>query len=216
MESADPTKLRLFQPMKIITPRGGDLIKETTIRLDTDLMSYQVQYHFIFVNTMHMYLRIPINLFELYASEFNLPLDVVNFELPSSLLIEDVEAPEGFIPPEPGWSRYLQGVPHEQWAGFSSWLNNAKWMATDKEGNKILYGCEEEAILVRDPVKLQLRQLVGIKDFITISFFLPSNPAGRLYLNTKNGPPFHCTYVAKNGPGSGEALALFKQMRANP
>lgn len=211
----DPAKLRQFQPTKIITPNGGDLIKETTIYLDKDLMTYQAEYHFAFVNTMHMYLRIPINLFELYANEFNLQVDVVNFVLPSPLLTEDVEAPKGFMPPEPGWSCYLQGLPHDQWQGFSEWLKNAKWMATDKEGNKILYGCEEEEVTVRDPVKLQSMQLVGLKDFVNISFFLPSNPAGKLYLNTKNGPPFHCIYVAKNSPGAGEALALFKKMRGN-
>jgi len=142
-------------------------------------------------------------------------LRVINFVLPGPLLVEDVHIPEGYIPPEPGWSRYLQGIPHEQWTGFKNWLLNSKWMAQTKNGDKILYGCEETAVAVRDPVKLQTMQIVGIKEFINISFFLPANITSKLYLNVKNGPPFHCVYVARNGPGGGEALELFKRLREN-
>jgi hypothetical protein len=203
---------RLFQPSKALIPSSGSLIAQATVSPKSDLMSYAKDYHFVFVNTLHMYLRIPINLFELYTTEFNRPMQVMNFELPQPLLVEDLKVPEGFIPPEPGWSRYLQGVPHEQWPAFKNWLVNSKWMSRTEDGKKILYGCEEDEIQVRDPVKLQTMQVVGIKEFVNISFFLPCNSGAKLHLNTKNGPPFHCIYVARSGSGAGEALALFKKI----
>lgn len=204
---------KIFQPAKTVAPVSGSLISQETVFVNSELQSYAQDYHFTFVNTLHMYLRIPINLFELYTTEFNTPLKVINFVLPSPLLTEDVHIPEGYTIPEPGWSRYLQGLPHEQWPNFKNWLTNTKWMAQTKTGDKILYGCEEEEVTVRDPVKLQTLQIVGIKEFVNISFFLPSNNSGKLYLNVKNGPPFHCVYVARNGPGGGEALELFKRLR---
>lgn len=204
---------RAFIPSTAALVKGGDLIVEKTVEPTSEILSYAATYHFTFVNTMHMYLRIPINLFELYAQEHNRKLTVVNFQLPSSLLTEDVAIPQGFTPPAPGWSRYLHGIPHNEWQEFREWLVGAKWMAANKHGNKILYGCDQEDVLIRDPVKLQTMQIVGVKEFINVSFFLPSNQSGRLYLNTKNGPPFHCIYVAKNGPSAGEALTIFQKIR---
>jgi hypothetical protein len=212
--SQDKDPAKVFQPAKVVVPTSGDLIAQATVKLEDNLQAYAEEYHFVFVNTLHMYLRIPINLFELYASEFNKPIQVMNFILPGPLLVEDVAIPAGFIPPEPGWSRYLQGIPHEQWPNFRDWLVNAKWMGQTDDGKKVLYGCEEEEIQVRDPVKLQTMQIVGIKEFVNISFFLPSNSGSKLYLNVKNGPPFNCVYVARSGPGAGEALALFKKIGA--
>jgi hypothetical protein len=212
--STDNKDLKPFQAARVLIPTSSELIAQATVQPISDLISYAKDYHFAFVNTLHMYLRIPVNLFELYVSEFNRSLQVLNFELPQPLLVEDLQIPEGFIPPEPGWSRYLQGIPHEQWQGFRDWLVNAKWMGQTQDGKKVLYGCEEEEIQVRDPVKLQTMQVVGIKEFVNISFFLPSNSGSKLYLNIKNGPPFHCVYVARSGPGAGEALALFKKIGA--
>lgn len=205
---------KIFQPGKVLIPGSGDLVTHFKVTPRKDLQSFSKDFHFVFLNTMHMYLRIPINLFELYASEFNEKMTIMNIELPGPLLVEDVHIPEGFIPPEPGWSRYLQGVPHEQWEGFRNWLLASKWMGHTKEGDKVLYGCEEEYVQVRDPVKLQTMQIVGIKEFVNISFFLPSNSGSKLYLNVKNGPPFQCVYVARSGPGAGEAIALFKKIGA--
>jgi hypothetical protein len=206
--------LKVFQPAKALTPNSSELIAQATTHPTSDLTSYAKDYHFVFVNTMHMYLRIPVNLYELYCSEFNKPLQVMNFVLPQPLLIEDIQIPAGFIPPEPGWSRYLQGVPHEQWPDFRNWLVSTKWMGRTDDGKNILYGCEEDEIQVRDPVKLQTMQVVGIKEFVNISFFLPSNSGAKLYLNVKNGPPFNCVYVARSGPGAGEAINLFKKIGA--
>jgi hypothetical protein len=213
MTSPSDEHAKIFQPAKIAQPNSGSLISQATVSLDKDLQSYAKDYHFAFVNTLHMYLRIPINLFELYTSEFNTKLEILNFELPGPLLVEDVEIPAEFIPPEPGWSRYLHGIPHEQWDGFKNWLVNAKWMSKTKNGDQILYGCEEELVQVRDPVKLQTMQIVGIKEFVNISFFVPANSNSKLYINLKNGPPFNCVYVARNGPGGGEAMELFKKLR---
>lgn len=212
--SSENKDSKVFQAAKALMPSSSDLIAQATVQPRSDLTSYASEYHFVFVNTLHMYLRIPINLFELYVSEFNRPLQVMNFELPQPLLVEDLQVPPGFMPPEPGWSRYLQGIPHEQWPDFKNWLVNSKWMGRTEDGKKILYGCEEDLIQVRDPVKLQTMQIVGIKEFVNISFFLPSNSGSKLYLNVKNGPPFHCVYVARSGPGAGEALALFKKIGA--
>lgn len=213
MTAENQNHAKLFQPAKVARPESGNLISQATVTLDKDLQSYAKDYHFTFVNTLHMYLRIPINLFELYTWEFNKKLQVLNFELPGPLLVEDVEIPAGFIPPDPGWSRYLHGIPHEQWEDFRNWLASSKWMSKTKDGTQILYGCEEELIQVRDPVKLQTMQVVGIKEFVSISFFMPANSNSKLYLNLKNGPPFHCVYVARNGPGGGEAMELFKKLR---
>jgi len=213
MSSSEQEHARIFQPAKIAVPISNDLISQATVYPNKELQSFAKDYHMVFVNTLHMYLRIPINLFELYVREFNTPLQVLNFILPGPLLVEDVEIPEGFIPPDPGWSRYLQGIPHEQWPGFRNWLVNAKWMSQTKNNEKIMYGCEEEEILVRDPVKLQTMQIVGIKEFVSISFFVPSNNISKLFVNTKNGPPFNCVYVARNGPGGGETIELFKKLR---
>lgn len=193
----------------------SDLVRETYVALDKDMQSYSRDYRFCFVNTMHMYLRIPVSLFELCARHTNRRLEVVNFVLPSSLLVEDVQPPPGVASPEPGWSRYVQGLAKEEWEVFRRWMADAKWMALDKDGNKILFGSEEQQVQLRDPVKMQTMQVIGIKEFVEICFFLPSNSAGKIYLNLKNGPPFQCTSVTRNGAGAGEALTLFSKLRAN-
>jgi hypothetical protein len=191
----------------------SDSVSQETRPELQDLQSFAKDYSLFFVNTMHMYLRISVSLFELYARQFDTSLDVVHFELPQPLLEEDVRHPEGVKPPEPGWSRYVQGLPHDQWAGFRAWMESSRWLASDGKDGKILYGCTAEDVQVRDPVKLQRMQVVGIREFVDITFFLPHNQASRLYLNVKNGPPFSCIYVQKNSPGEGEAAELFKKLR---
>lgn len=211
---SDSSTNRVFTPAAAaLTPLSTELVLEDAVAPKDELQSWTKDYNLFFVNTLHMYLRIPISLFELYAKEFNKQLKIMHFVLPEPLLLEDVSPPAGFAAPEPGWSRFLHGMPREDWPHFKSWLANSKWLAQNAEGEKILYGCEVEDIEVRDPVKLQSMQVVGIKEFVPMTFFMPSNLSGRLYLNQKNGPPFSCVYVARNGPGAGEAAALFKKLR---
>ena len=190
-----------------------ELVIEDSIEPKEDLQSYVNDYELFFINTMHMYLRIPTSLFELYAKEFNKQLRIMHFTLPKPLLVEDVLAPTGFNPPEPGWSRYIHGIHKEDWHHFKDWMLNAKWISSNSNNERILYGCEAEDVLVRDIVKLQTMKLVGIKEFIPMTFFMPSNTSGRLYLNTKNGPPFSCVYVARSSSGAGEAHALFAKIK---
>lgn len=191
----------------------SDVVIEDAVAPTDQLQSWAQEYEFVFVNTMHIYLRIPTSLFEIYGKQYNKQLEVMHFVLPRSLLIEDAVFPKDKAPPEPGWSRFLQGLKKEDWPHFKEWVTSSKWLARNKDGKKILYGCEAEAINVRDPVKLQTLQVVGIKEFISVNFLLPSNTAGKLFLNLKNGPPFSCTYVSRSGPGVGEASALFERMR---
>jgi len=208
---------RIFSPAKAAeTAKDTELVSEDAIAPKDELKSWSKDYELFFVNTMHMYLRIPVSLFEMYAKQFDKKLHIMHFVLPGSILVEDVVAPAGFSNPEPGWSRYVQGVPKNEWQHFHDWMINSKWMAKNSKGNKILYGCESQTVQVRDPVKLQTMQIVGIKEFVPITFFLPTNPASRLYLNIKNGPPFNCIYVSRNSPGAGEAAALFQKLRQAP
>jgi hypothetical protein len=196
-----------------VAQQESDVVSQVMRPCLQDLQSFTEDYSLFFVNTLHMYLRIPVSLFDLYARQFNTRLDVVHFELPQALLEEDVKHPAGVQPPEPGWSRYVQGLPHDQWGGFKEWMEASRWLASDGKDGKILYGCTSEKVSVRDPVKLQKMQVVGIREFVPITFFLPHNQASRLYINTKNGPPFSCVYVQKNSPGEGEAIELFKALR---
>jgi hypothetical protein len=205
---------RIFSPAKAAkTSKNTELVFEDAIAPKDELKSWSKDYELFFVNTMHMYLRIPVSLFELYAKQFNKKLHIMHFVLPEPILVEDVVAPAGFNQPEAGWSRYVQGLPKEEWSDFRNWMLNSKWMAADSKGNKILYSCESEEVLMRDPVKLQTMQIVGIREFVSITFFLPSNPVSNLYLNTKNGPPFHCVYVSRSSSGPGEAASLFQKLR---
>lgn len=211
--TAEPN--RVFSPATAaISPLKTELVIEDAVAPKDELQSWTKDYELFFINTMHMYLRIPVSLFELYAKEFNKQLRVMHFVLPGPLLIEDVVTPENFSAPEPGWSRYLHGMPKEDWAGFKNWMQNSKWLATTKQGNKILYDCEVDEIQVRDPVKLQTLQVVGIKEFVPITFFMPGNPSGRLHVNLKNGPPFSCSFVSRSSAGAGEAAALFNKLRS--
>ena len=189
------------------------LVVEDAVALKDELQSWTKDYELFFINTMHMYLRIPISLFELYAKEFNKQLHVTHIVLPAPLLVEDVIHSSEFTPPEPGWSRYLHAIPKEEWAEFKTWMSNSKWLASTKNNSKVLYDCEIDEIQVRDPVKLQTLQIVGIKEFVKITFFMPANMSARLHVNLKNGPPFSCSYVSRNGAGAGEAAALFSKLR---
>ena len=209
----DSSKKSFTHSQATVTPKNTDLVLETSVVPTDELQSWAKDYELFVVNTLHLYLRIPFSLFELYAKEFNKKLSITHFVLPLPILVEDVAAPNGYAAPEAGWSRYLHGVRKEDWAGFKSWLVNSKWLSSDSSGNKVLYGCEAETVQVRDPVKMQTLQVRGIKEFVPITFFMPSNQAGRLYLNTKNGPPFSCVYVARSGAGAGEAAALFQKLR---
>ena len=53
---------RAFIPSTAALAKGGDLIVEKTVEPTSEILSYAATYHFTFVNTKHMYLRIPINL----------------------------------------------------------------------------------------------------------------------------------------------------------
>ncbi len=196
-----------------VASKKTELVTEDAVATQDELTSWAKDYELFFLNTMHMYLRIPVSLFELYAKEFNRPLKIMHFVLPQPLLVEDVLPPTGVSPPETGWSRYVHGMPKEDWPEFRDWMVNSKWLAKDSKGLKMLYGCEADHVQMRDPVKLQTMQIVHIREFVSLTFFMPSNTANRLYLNTKNGPPFSCIYVAKSSAGAGEAAALFRKMR---
>lgn len=210
----DSSTSRVFTPATAaLSPQSTELVIEDAVQPQDELQSWTKDYSLFFVNTLHMYLRIPVSLFELYAKEFNKQIKIMHFVLPGPLLVEDVITPSGFMPPEPGWSRFLHGMPKEDWPHFKNWLINAKWLSSNAAGEKVLYGCEADDIQVRDPIKLQTMQVVGIKEFVPMTFFMPTNMSGRLYLNTKNGPPFTCTYVAKSSAGVGEAAALFKKLK---
>jgi hypothetical protein len=205
---------RVLTPAKAASsPLSTELVIEDAVAPQDELQSWAKDYSLFFVNTLHMYLRIPVSLFELYAKEFNKQLKITHFVLPEPLLVEDVVASTQFAAPEPGWSKYLHGMSKEDWPHFKNWLSNAKWLAHNSMGEKIMYGCETEDVEVRDPVKLQTLQVVGIKEFVPITFFMPCNSSGKLYLNIKNGPPFNCIYVNRSGPGGGEVVSLFKKLR---
>mgnify|MGYP003336344216 CR=1 FL=1 len=205
---------RVFTPATAASsPLSTELVIEDAVAPQDELQSWTKDYELFFLNTLHMYLRIPVSLFELYAKEFNKQIKIMHFVLPAPLLVEDVVTPEGFMPPEPGWSRYLHGMPKEDWPHFKEWLINAKWLSSNAQGTKVLYGCEATDVMVRDPVKLQTMQVVGIKEFVPITFFMPANMSGMVRLNIKNGPPFTCVYVNRSSAGAGEAAALFKKLR---
>lgn len=208
-------KPALFQPNKVLdTLCNSELITERTIEVNDSLKQYEKDFRFCFVNTMHMYLRIPVSLFKLYTQEFNRKMTVVNFVLPKALLTENVVFPPDTIPPKPGWSRYVQGIPHEQYKPFMDWLVNTKMLARDVSNAKILFECCVETATIRDPVKLQQMREVGLKEFVDIDFYLPASLGSRLYLNSKNGPPFTCIYTARSSPGTGDLTEIFNKLNA--
>lgn len=209
------TKAHIFQPDKVLTTLGdNDLVVEKHIKVTDNLKQYEQDYTFFFVNTMHMYLRIPISLFKLYTREFNRKITVTNFELPQSILTENIEFHKDMVPPAPGWSRYVQGMSVADYTAFSNWLTSTKWMSHDTDNRRILFECCRETAHIRDPVKLQTFQAVGIKEFVDIDFFLPASLGSRLYLNTKNGPPFTCVYVTRSSPGNGDLTEIFNKIKS--
>jgi len=203
----------LFQPSKVLWAPNHELIKETNIVVTDSLKKYEKDYAFFFVNTMHMYIRIPVSLLELYAKQFNRPVTVTNFELPEPILTENVEFPKDTKPPEPGWSRYIQGMPHAEYKLFIDWIINTKWLSCLKDNGRILFECCRETVQVRDPVKLQLQKFVDIKDFVNIDFYLPASLGSRLFLNTKNGPPFTCVYTVRSSPSNGDLSDLTEKLK---
>ena len=196
-----------FTPPDILPP--GTLIEKHSIegiateyhemysKVQDNLVQYTQEYDLFTLNTLHVYLRVKQNLFELYCSEHNTILHPIHFELPCLLLEENLKPAVGEIAPELGWSRYVQALPKEEFSGFRDWLANSKWRGKDSKGRVVIYDVFEEPVSMRDPIKLITRQIVDIKEHVNISFFLPGNGSGALKLNLKNGPPFPCCYVAR-------------------
>tara|TARA_Y100000034_G_scaffold83578_1_gene100049 strand:+ start:418 stop:1092 length:675 start_codon:yes stop_codon:yes gene_type:complete len=170
---------------------------ETFCQEEKNLGKYAADYEFFFLNTLHVYLRVSVNLFQLYCEEFDRELDPVHFEIPCHLLEETIKPITGRIVPEAGWSRYVQALPKEQYAGFEAWLLGSKWRGKDSEGRQVIYDVFKEEVICRDPVKLATRQILDLKEFINITFFMPGNGSGALKLNLKNGPPYRCVYTAR-------------------
>lgn len=202
----------VFDP-SIVTTVGActDLLTESEARPVDALLPLTKDWQLLFVNTMHMYLRVPVSLFDLYTRQFNTKLTVAHFELPKPLLTEDVQMPTGVAPPEPGWSRYVQGIPKEQYPHFQQWMVASKWKSETADGRRMVFDCYKETVACRDPAKLQLLHPAGLKEFVNIDFYLPASPGSRLYLNARNGPPFSCVYVSRGGPGTGEIPSLLSK-----
>ena len=175
----------------------GHEYHETFSKVEDNLYQYVEDYDFFVLNTLHVYLRVKQNLFELYCNEFNVSVNPIHFELPCMLLEENLKPAIGEIAPELGWSRYLQALPKDEFPAFRDWLASSKWRGKDSKGRIVIYDVSEEQVLMRDPVKLSTRQPVGLKEQIPVSFFLPGNGSGALKLNLKNGPPYPCCYVAR-------------------
>lgn len=193
---------------KLILPPGSLIEKhsiegisedyyEKYIEVSDNLLQYAEDYSFFILNTLHVYLRVKQNLFELYCGEHNNTLHPVHFELPSPLLEESLAPAIGEIAPERGWSRYVQALPKQEFLQFRNWLVDSKWRGKDSKGRTVIYDVFEEPVTMRDPVKLSTRQIVGLREYVEIAFFLPGNGSGALKLNLKNGPPFPCCYVAR-------------------
>ncbi len=162
-----------------------------------NLIQYASEYRFFFLNTLHVYLRVSINLFQLYCEEHEETLDPVHFKIPCHMLEEDIQPAVGKIIPDSGWSRCIQALPKEQYHKFEEWLSGSKWKGRDSEGREVIYDIFKEEVICRDPVKLATKQILNLKEFINITFFMPGNGSGALKLNLKNGPPFRCCYSAR-------------------
>jgi hypothetical protein len=174
----------------------GEEYVEAFCKEDKSLIQYSSEYSFFFLNTLHVYLRVSVNLFQLYCEEHEESLDPIHFELPCQLLHEDIQPVVG-IAPENGWSTYVQALPKEQYPKFRDWLLGSKWRGRDAQGRVVVYDIFQEAVMCRDPVKLSTNQVLGIKEFVDIDFFMPGNGSGALKINVKNGPPFNCCYAAR-------------------
>ncbi len=170
---------------------------EAFTKEDKSLIQYAEDYRFFFLNTLHVYLRVTVNLFQLYCEEHEETLDPVHFEIPCQMLEEDIQPAIGKIVPEAGWSRYIQALPKEQYHRFEEWLSGSKWKGRDSEGREVVYDIFKEQVVCRDPVKLATNQILDLKEFIDITFFMPGNGSGALKLNLKNGPPYRCCYSAR-------------------
>lgn len=175
----------------------ADQYYEKFSKVEDNLYKYAEDYDFFVINTLHIYLRVKQNLFDLYCNEFNVRINPVHFELPCSLLEETVRPAIGEIVPDAGWSRYVQALPKDEFPRFQEWLLSSKWRGRDSKGRIVLYDVFEETVYMRDPVKLSTNQAVGLKERVNVTFFLPGNGSGALKLNLKNGPPYSCCYVAR-------------------
>jgi hypothetical protein len=170
---------------------------EKFCKLTDNLGQYAEEYSFFVLNTLHVYLRVKQNLFELYCNEYDVSINPVHFELPCTLLEENIKPAIGEIAPELGWSRYVQALPKDEFEPFRDWLAASKWRGKDAKGRVVIYDVFEEQVSMRDPVKLSTKQPVDLKERLEVSFFLPGNGSGALKLNLKNGPPYPCCYVAR-------------------
>jgi hypothetical protein len=175
----------------------ADQYHEKFCKVEDSLSKYAEDYDFFVLNTLHIYLRVKQNLFDIYCNEFNVRLNPVHFELPCSLLEETIRPAIGEIVPDAGWSRYVQALPKDEFPQFQEWLLSSKWRGRDSKGRVVLYDIFEETVYMRDPVKLSTKQAVGLKERVNVTFFLPGNGSGALKLNLKNGPPYSCCYVAR-------------------
>jgi len=201
MTNSNDNDQPLFPPGTLIETRSLDGIaheySETYVKVEDDLLRYSEDHDFFVLNTLHVYLRIKQNLFELYCNEYDTTLHPIHFELPCVLLEESLKPAVGEIAPEIGWSRYVQALPKDEFPAFKEWLVESKWRGKDSKGRVVIYDVAEESVSMRDPVKLSTKQIIPFNEHIDISFFLPGNGSGALKLNLKNGPPCLCCYVAR-------------------
>ena len=197
----------------------GKEYKETYVKVEDNLVKYAEDYDFFFLNTLHVYLKIKQNLFEIYCNEYNVTIHPVHFELPCLLLEESLRPAVGEIAPELGWSRYVQALPKDEYLKFQDWLVESKWRGRDAKGRIVIYDIAGDIVQMRDPVKLSTKQIVGIREYVNVEFFLPGNGSGALKLNLKNGPPYPCCYVARvnvKDHGDPFGVNLFKALRDVP
>ena len=220
---SDPEDKAPLPPGTIIEKRSLDGVAneyfEKFCKVEDNLYQYIEDYDFFVLNTLHVYLRVKQNLFDIYCNEYNTSLNPIHFELPCILLEESIKPAIGEITPELGWSRYVQALPKDEYPDFRDWLAASKWRGKDAKGRIVIYDIFEEPVLMRDPVKLSTKQIVGLKEAITVSFFLPGNGSGALKLNLKNGPPYPCCYVARvnvKDHGDPFGVNIFKALTGDP
>jgi hypothetical protein len=178
-----------------ITPLQGST-HEPSVAV-TSVKPFMEEYELVFLNSAQIYMQIPFWLPQRYREEFNQPLDVIHLELPGPILDERLDPPRGLTPPEPGWSRFVQLSPKEQWSPFEDWLLNSTWLWKDAKGRKSQYHLVSEPHSLIDPAKAYQKEVISIEDRVTIHFLLPGSGSGRIYLQDNHGVPLRALYVAR-------------------
>jgi len=182
--SGESEKIPLALNSKTVTPES--------------LSEYSEDYYFFFLNTLHIYLGLNEDLFLKYCSEFpGTSMDVLHFELPGKLLDERVAPIKGKPTPPEGWSRFIQGVPKEQGEDFKDWLLASGWIYRDSKGNPSVYKIFSDDVSVLDPVKVMSKKVIGIRDRVDLSFFLPEDGSGRIRVDPRNGIPYNVRYIQR-------------------